>query len=115
MSTTTPRTRTVGPPPEPAVALHVDWTRCDGRGLCTELLPELLERDEWGYPVARRRTGLTLEPAELAAARRRGRRLPAGSRSRCPTAAPADHKLWGEIGSRTPIRRDTLREESQGR
>ena len=21
--------------------LHIDWTRCDGRGLCTELLPEL--------------------------------------------------------------------------
>jgi ferredoxin len=33
--------------------LHIDWTRCDGRGLCTELLPELLDRDEWGYPLAR--------------------------------------------------------------
>ena len=33
--------------------LHIDWTRCDGRGLCAELLPELLERDEWGYPVVR--------------------------------------------------------------
>lgn len=31
--------------------LHIDWTRCDGRGLCTELLPELLDRDEWGYPL----------------------------------------------------------------
>ncbi|MCW2545912.1 MAG: oxidoreductase [Mycobacterium sp.] len=31
--------------------LHVDWTACDGRGLCVELLPELLGRDEWGYPV----------------------------------------------------------------
>ena len=31
--------------------LHIDWTRCDGRGLCTELLPELLGRDPWGYPV----------------------------------------------------------------
>jgi ferredoxin len=34
-------------------ALHIDWTRCDGRGLCAELLPELLDRDDWGYPVAR--------------------------------------------------------------
>jgi len=33
--------------------LHIDWTRCDGRGLCTELLPELLDRDPWGYPLAR--------------------------------------------------------------
>ena len=32
--------------------LHVDWTRCDGRGLCVELLPETLDRDEWGYPVS---------------------------------------------------------------
>jgi ferredoxin len=37
-----------------AATLHIDWTLCDGRGLCTELLPELLERDEWGYPLARR-------------------------------------------------------------
>lgn len=32
--------------------LHIDWTRCDGRGLCTELLAGILERDEWGYPSA---------------------------------------------------------------
>ncbi len=37
----------------PALRLHVNWTRCDGRGLCTELLPELLDRDDWGYPLAR--------------------------------------------------------------
>jgi ferredoxin len=33
--------------------LHVDWTRCDGRGLCAELLPGVLRRDPWGYPLAR--------------------------------------------------------------
>ena len=33
--------------------LHVDWTRCDGRGLCTELLPRVLTRDQWGYPLSR--------------------------------------------------------------
>jgi ferredoxin len=33
--------------------LHIDWTRCDGRGLCSELLPQLLGRDEWGYPLVR--------------------------------------------------------------
>jgi ferredoxin len=32
--------------------LHVDWTRCDGRGLCAELLPGTIGRDEWGYPAA---------------------------------------------------------------
>jgi len=33
--------------------LHVDWTRCDGHGLCADLLPEVLTRDAWGYPVSR--------------------------------------------------------------
>jgi len=37
--------------------LHVDWTRCDGHGLCADLLPEVLTRDEWGYPVSRRSDG----------------------------------------------------------
>lgn len=32
--------------------LHIDWTACRGRGLCTELLDGVLERDEWGYPRA---------------------------------------------------------------
>ncbi|HTI78129.1 MAG TPA: ferredoxin [Mycobacterium sp.] len=31
----------------------MDWTRCDGRGLCVELLPEVLRRDPWGYPQPR--------------------------------------------------------------
>jgi ferredoxin len=31
--------------------LHVDWSRCAGRGLCHELFPELIGRDEWGYPL----------------------------------------------------------------
>jgi ferredoxin len=40
MKTTTTDTRIV-----------VDWTACDGRGLCAELLPELISRDEWGFPL----------------------------------------------------------------
>ncbi|HTY73120.1 MAG TPA: ferredoxin [Actinomycetes bacterium] len=34
--------------------LHVDWTSCEGAGLCHELLPELMEEDPWGYPMPRR-------------------------------------------------------------
>ena len=34
------------------VAVHIDFTRCDGRGLCAELLPSTLARDPWGYPIA---------------------------------------------------------------
>lgn len=31
--------------------LVIDWTRCTAHGMCAELLPELVELDEWGYPV----------------------------------------------------------------
>jgi ferredoxin len=31
--------------------LHINWTACDGRGLCSELLPEVIDRDPWGYPL----------------------------------------------------------------
>jgi len=54
-----------------ATALHVDWTRCRGRGLCTELLTERLDRDEWGFPIARdggRTRDVPLAPSDVAAA-----------------------------------------------
>ncbi|WP_330307664.1 MULTISPECIES: ferredoxin [unclassified Streptomyces] len=31
--------------------LDIDWTACQGHGLCAELLPEHIALDEWGYPV----------------------------------------------------------------
>jgi ferredoxin len=31
--------------------LSVDRIRCDGRGACAELLPELIRLDDWGYPI----------------------------------------------------------------
>ena len=31
--------------------LTVDRIRCDGRGLCAELLPEMIRLDDWGYPM----------------------------------------------------------------
>lgn len=31
--------------------LRVDWPDCRARGLCHELLPEIVDLDEWGYPV----------------------------------------------------------------
>jgi len=31
--------------------LAIDRIKCDGRGLCAELLPELIRLDEWGYPI----------------------------------------------------------------
>lgn len=31
--------------------LRVDWPECRARGLCGELLPEVVTLDEWGYPI----------------------------------------------------------------
>ncbi len=31
--------------------LLVDPIACDGRGLCAEILPELITLDDWGFPV----------------------------------------------------------------
>jgi ferredoxin len=35
------------------LVLVVDPTACDGHGLCAELFPELIELDEWGFPIIR--------------------------------------------------------------
>lgn len=31
----------------------IDPIACDGHGLCVEMLPELIELDDWGYPILR--------------------------------------------------------------
>ncbi len=31
--------------------LEIDWTLCDGEGLCSRLLPERLAPDEHGFPI----------------------------------------------------------------
>ncbi|MGP8160637.1 MAG: ferredoxin [Candidatus Dormibacteria bacterium] len=33
------------------LSLGVDRIRCDGRGYCAELLPEMIRLDDWGYPI----------------------------------------------------------------
>lgn len=33
------------------LVLHIDRIACDARGTCAELLPELMELDDWGYPI----------------------------------------------------------------
>jgi len=42
--------------------LEIDWTRCDGHGLCAALLPETIRTDDWGYPIIDQRR-LAAEPA----------------------------------------------------
>lgn len=43
--------------------LRVDWPSCEGRGLCHELLPELISLDRWGFPVIAREVPEELLPA----------------------------------------------------
>jgi ferredoxin len=64
----------------PRSRLHIDWTRCDGRGLCTELLPEVLRRDPWGYPLVRDGSREPAIPARVLANAR-------AAISRCPRLA----------------------------
>ena len=47
--------------------LAVDWTRCDGHGLCRALLPARVELDEWGFPVVH---DTTVHPADEPEVRR---------------------------------------------
>ena len=31
--------------------LRVNPIACEAHGMCAELLPELIRRDDWGYPI----------------------------------------------------------------
>ena len=35
-------------------SIRVDRIKCDGHGLCAELLPELIKLDDWGFPIIRK-------------------------------------------------------------
>ncbi len=47
--------------------LQVDRIRCDGHGLCAELLPEVITLDDWGFPITK---AGTLPPRLVEHARR---------------------------------------------
>lgn len=58
------------------IDIIIDWTLCDGHGLCSRILPERISLDEWGYP--------SLDPTELGQDSRRAADLAARS---CPALA----------------------------
>jgi ferredoxin len=70
--------------------LHLDFAACSGHGLCADLLPELVEVDEWGFPILR---GGAVDPALLPLARRAVRT--------CPTLALRLVKTSGANSDRT--------------
>lgn len=36
---------------EQAARIRIDWPACAARGLCAEVLPEVIDLDPWGYPL----------------------------------------------------------------
>ena len=55
----------------PPARLRVNPIACDGRGLCAEILPEVVTLDDWGFPVL----GDGRVPASLLAEAREAVRL----------------------------------------
>lgn len=49
--------------------LRVDWPACQARGLCHEVLPEVVDLDDWGYPVVTREIDAALLSDARAAVR----------------------------------------------
>lgn len=45
--------------------LAIDWTRCDGHGLCAQVLPQAVRLDEWGYPIIEARVVARIEPVDV--------------------------------------------------
>ena len=49
--------------------LRVDPVACTGHGICADLLPELISRDEWGFPIIHGDVPAALIPHARRAAR----------------------------------------------
>jgi ferredoxin len=47
------------------ISLAIDWTRCDGHGLCAQLLPEAVRSDEWGFPIIDQRRAAAADIVDL--------------------------------------------------
>jgi ferredoxin len=65
--------------------VEVDFTKCTGRGLCAELLPERITLDDWGYPI------VAGEPMRGEVARHARRAV-----SACPTLALTLRRVHGD-------------------
>ncbi len=74
----------------PGEELLLDPTICDAHGFCADLLPELIELDEWGYPVfAGGGLRLPIPAAQLAEARKAVAACPVGALKLARLEAPA--------------------------
>jgi ferredoxin len=71
------------------VKLRVNPIACDGHGLCSELVPELIRLDDWGFPIVADRE----VPRALQSHARR-------AVAACPTLALALEQSQERAGSR---------------
>jgi ferredoxin len=69
--------------------LHLDFAACSGHRLCADLLPEMVEIDEWGFPIVR--SG-AIDPAMLPLARRAVRACPTLALRLVKTSGPTPHR-----------------------
>ena len=75
--------------------LAVDRIVCDGYGICAELLPELIDLDDWGYPI------VSAEPVQPSPTRPRtaGRRHVPGPRPLAPLRSGPSCRTGAASGS----------------
>lgn len=52
-----------------SATLTIDWSRCDGHGVCVAAFRERLERDRWGYPQGIPTSGVHVDDGEIGAAK----------------------------------------------
>jgi ferredoxin len=77
--------------------LHLDFAACSGHGLCADLLPELVDIDEWGFPIVRDET---VRPDLLPLARRAVRACPTLALRLRTAAGPAPRGAHERAGRR---------------
>ncbi len=65
--------------------IDIDWTACQGHGLCAELLPDHITLDEWGYPLV---DGAPIPPRTIKRARRAASDCPVLALKLTPRATP---------------------------
>jgi ferredoxin len=66
--------RAASAPKQKEKRLVVDWTLCQGHGLCAGVVPDMIELDIDGYPVG---ASATIQPNAMKQAQRAVRRCPA--------------------------------------
>jgi ferredoxin len=72
--------------------LYLDFAACSRHGLCADLLPELVDVDEWGFPIL---GDDVVRPDLLPLARRAVRACPTLALRLLPAGQSAAHRKAG--------------------